>query len=191
MTGIPTISDISTEMIGPGRLVLVVGPSGAGKDTLIDLARAVCGNDQGIVFPRRVITREASSSENNRMVSPEIFAQMRASGDFAFYWQAHGLSYGLPLSIAADISAGSTVVANVSRTVIEDARRRFRNVVVVLVTAPPEVLAARLSARSRASDGRLDDRLQRAVIADVDVTIENVGYAQDKAAELLKIFKDV
>ena len=38
-------------VIGPGRLVLVVGRSGAGKDTLIGLAQAACADDPGVVFP--------------------------------------------------------------------------------------------------------------------------------------------
>ena len=67
-------------VLGPGRLVLVGGPSGAGKDTLLGLAKAACANDPGIVFPRRVITREASPSEDNEEVSPDAFRQALARG---------------------------------------------------------------------------------------------------------------
>jgi ribose 1,5-bisphosphokinase len=51
------------DRIWPGRLVLVIGPSGAGKDTLIGLAQAACADGNDVVFPQRVVTREASSLE--------------------------------------------------------------------------------------------------------------------------------
>lgn len=190
MTDIPTLSAPSTDLIGPGRLVLVVGPSGAGKDTLIGLAQAACAGDIKVVFPQRVVTREASSFENNEAVSPMQFGQMLAHGDFAFQWEAHGLRYGVPRSIVDDIRAGHAVVVNASRTIVEFARRSYANVTVVSVTAPPEVLAQRLAARARSSDGQLDERLRRAVIAAVpDVVIENIGRAEDHAAELLQVIR--
>lgn len=184
-----TLSDASG-LFGPGRLVLVVGPSGAGKDTLIDLARAACADDSTIVFPKRAVTREASSFEDNESVSPADFAQGLVRGAFAVHWQAHGLYYGLPRSIVEDIRAGHTVVANVSRAVIASCRETFANVTVVSVTAPPDVLAQRLAGRARDSDGKLEDRLRRAVPDAVfDVVINNVGRAEDHAAELLKVIK--
>jgi len=63
--------------IGPGRLVLVVGPSGAGKDTLLRLAQAACADDRNVVFPRRVVTRESSEAEDNISVSPDEFRRAR------------------------------------------------------------------------------------------------------------------
>lgn len=190
MTDIATLSAPSTDLIGQGRLVLVVGPSGAGKDTLIGLAKAACAGDIKVVFPQRVVTREASSFENNEAVSPMQFGQMLAHGDFAFQWEAHGLRYGVPRSIVDDIRAGHAVVVNASRTIVEFARRSYVNVTVVSVTAPPEVLAQRLAARARSSDGQLDERLRRAVIAAVpDVVIENIGRAEDHAAELLQVIR--
>ena len=136
-------------MIGPGRLLLVVGPSGAGKDTLIGLARAACADDSSIVFPRRVVTREASAFEDNEQVSFEAFRQALVRGEFAMNWEAHGHSYALSRVIEDDIRAGLTVVANVSRTVVVAMRRAYADVVVVSITAPPEILGQRLAARAQ------------------------------------------
>ena len=190
MTDIATLSDYRTGLIGPGRLVLVVGPSGAGKDTLIALVQAACADDPGVVFPQRVVTREASTFENNAAVSQLMFGQMLAQGDFAFQWEAHGLRYGVPHSIMDDIRAARAVVVNVSRTIVELARRSYANVMVVSVTAPPDVLAQRIADRGRASDGQVDGRIRRAVVAaEPDVVINNIGPAIDHAAQLLKVIK--
>src|ERR1700742_2909806 len=101
-----------TAAIGPGRLILVVGPSGAGKDTLLGLAKSACAEQTDIVFPRRGVTREASASEDNAQLSLDGFRQALARGEFAMHWEAHGHSYGLPRAIDDDIRAGRSVVVN-------------------------------------------------------------------------------
>ena len=177
--------------LGPGRLILVVGPSGAGKDTLLGLAKIACAEDRDIVFPRRLVTREASQSEDNEYLSADAFGQALARGDFAMHWEAHGHRYGLPRTIDDDVRAGRTVVVNVSRTVIGEMRRAYANVVVVSITAPSDVLAERLAMRARGSDGKLEHRLQRS-IADgsaPDATIVNVGSAEPHARRLVRIIK--
>ena len=195
MTEAPTISgDLTNPGIGPGRLVLVVGPSGAGKDTLIGLARAACADDGTIVFPRRVVTREPSAFEDNEHFSVEAFRQAQANGEFAVHWQAHGHCYALRRAIDDQLRAGLAVVANVSRTVVEAMRRTYADVLVVSITAPPDILGQRLAARGRGSDGRVADRLRRTVDAAAvapDVTIVNVGSAEDHACKLLRVIKDV
>jgi ribose 1,5-bisphosphokinase len=186
----PAIPDASPAAIGPGRLVLVVGPSGAGKDTLIGLARAACSGDGNVVFPRRVVTREATASEDNAQVSFEAFRQARDRGEFAVHWEAHGHGYALPRSIDDDLRAGRIVVANVSRTVIEATRRAYREVAVVSITAPAEILGRRLAARARGSDGQIAERLGREVDGGApDATIHNVGSAETHAQELLRIIR--
>ena len=179
--------------IGPGRLMLVVGPSGAGKDTLLRLAQAACIEDPDIVFPRRVVTRETSAAEDNIAVSPDEFRRARAHGDFAVHWEAHGHCYALPRGIHDDIRAGRTVVVNVSRTVITALRRAYANVVVVAITAPPDVLAQRLAARARQSDGNIAERLSRSVgdaPAPADVTILNSGSADYHGRQLLRVIRN-
>lgn len=187
------VAQDETGAIGPGRLVLVVGPSGAGKDTLLRQAQAACADDHDIVFPRRIVTRESSAAEDNIAMSPDEFNRARDHGDFAAHWQAHGHSYALPLEINDDIRAGRAVVVNVSRTVIAALREAYANVVVVAITAPPEVLAQRLAARARVSDGNIANRLARSVddaSANADVTILNAGSADYHGRQLVRVIRN-
>jgi ribose 1,5-bisphosphokinase len=187
-----TTTTDQTAAIGSGRLVLVVGPSGAGKDTLLGLARAACADDVNIVFPRRAITREASASEENDEVSIGTFQEALTRGEYAMHWEAHGHRYALSRRIDDEIRAGRTIVANVSRTVIGAMRRAYADVVVVLITAPPNVLAERIAMRARSSDGTVENRLRRTVedaSAAPDVTIVNTGSADYHSRQLVRVIK--
>lgn len=193
MSETATMAQEEAGAIGPGRLVLVVGPSGAGKDTLLRLAQAACIEDHDIVFPRRVVTRESSAAEDNIAMSFDEFHHALDHGDFAVHWEAHGHSYALPLEINNDIRAGRAVVVNVSRTVIGALRKTYANVVVVAITAPPDVLAQRLAARARHSDGNIADRLSRSVdeaSANADVTILNAGSADYHSRQLVRVIRN-
>lgn len=169
--------------IGPGTLVLVVGPSGAGKDTIIAFAQALVGAREDVIFPQRVVTRPASAAEANGQMPPNEFAAAILQRAFAFWWDAHGHRYGLPASINDDIRAGRTVVCNVSRTIVPELRRLYMRCKVALVDAPRELRAARICARRRGSDGDVSIRLDRPSldrkILAPDLTITNVGAPGD------------
>ena len=175
--------------IGPGRLVAVAGPSGAGKDTLLRVARNLLVGDPNIVFPNRMVTREPSAAEDHEALSEADFAAAVAAGGFAFWWYAHGLNYAVGAAVDDDIRAGKTVVCNVSRAVIAELRCRYADVRVVIVTAPADVLTARLAARGRATDGPPATRLARSAPPQSDlapdVVIENVGDLQDGGEKLV------
>jgi ribose 1,5-bisphosphokinase len=148
-------------------LVLVVGPSGAGKDTLLTAAREALRQDARFHFAQRVITRptDAGGEEHQAITEQEFAAR-----DFALQWQAHGLRYGIPADV---IDSRDVVVANVSRTVVAEAAQRF-TVRVIEVTAPPEVLAARLAARGREDEADVAARLARPATLPTHVSIETV-----------------
>lgn len=168
-----------------GCFVAVVGPSGAGKDTLIAAARDRLAGDPRFVFARRVVTRRDGGNEDHDFLDAAVFPAAVKAGAFALSWGAHGLYYGIPDTVRRDVTAGRIVVANLSRGAVEDARRLFPRVRVALVTAPAEVLAARLAGRARASDGSIDDRLKAtaAPIVGPDVTvIDNGGRLEDAVA---------
>lgn len=145
-----------------GTLVLVAGPSGAGKDTLLRLAQERLGGDPRFVFARRVITRpKGAGAEDHEPASPEEFATRAERGAFALSWEAHGLRYGVPRAIEADLAAGRLVLVNVSRAVIGEATSLYQNSCVIIVTAPMEMLAARLASRGREPASEHEARLAR------------------------------
>ena len=182
----------AAEPFGPGRLVLVVGPSGAGKDTLIAQAKAACAGDAGIVFPRRVVTRPPSDAEDHDSLTDSGFDCAVNNGVFAFWWEAHGLKYGIPRTVDDDIGAGRTVVCNVSRGIVATLRARYSHVEAVLVTAPADILAARLAGRSRETDGSIAARVARSDAFTefrADHAIENAGAVDQAARRLLALIR--
>jgi len=170
-----------------GTLFLVVGPSGAGKDTLIDAARAARPD---LVVPRRVVTRAGPSpGEAIEPVSEAQFAATEAAGGFALSWRAHGLAYGVPAAMEDALTAGRDVLVNVSRSVVDVARARHAPVRVIVVTARAEVLARRLAARGRESEADVAARLARAEVnmpagPDVRVVLNEGTLAEATAAFL-------
>lgn len=147
-----------------GTFFLVVGPSGAGKDSLIDGARKLLEPTGRYVFARRVVTRPAGSpGEDHEAATDEAFDAREAKGDFLITWGAHGLRYGLPVELKRLVEAGRNVIANGSRATIAALAARLPRFVVVEVTAPPEVLAARIAGRGRESGEAIEKRLSRTV----------------------------
>lgn len=177
--------------LGPGLLVLVVGPSGAGKDTLLAYARARLARRAGISFARRRITRPTDATEDHVSLDQSAFDMGVALGRFPLHWQANGLSYALGEEVAREIAAGRIVVANGSRAAVAEARARFERVKLVHVTAPTEVLAARIAARGRESAEEVLARLAREPALDgpPDLRIFNVDGV-DAAGERLAAFLD-
>ena len=151
-----------------GTLFLIVGPSGVGKDSLLDGAKAELSNDPIYHFPQRFITRpQDAGGEDHIAIEPSEFERKRQRGDFALLWNAHGLSYGVPADIAARLERGQQVVVNVSRAILVEARQQFSPLVVVSITAPSKVIEQRLMARGRETAPEIADRIARAAAYDV------------------------
>ncbi len=175
-----------------GVFVCVVGPSGAGKDTLIDGARRALASDDRFSFPRRIVTRQSTSAEDHDTISPEAFRQMQGEDRFALCWSAHGLGYAIPGDAIESLGRHCVVVCNLSRSAIADARQRFETVRVVLVVAPKAVLRERLLGRGREDAAAVDARLEREAIrapGDVDLVIENIGDVHAHIATLVGLLR--
>ena len=169
---------------------MVVGPSGAGKDTLLAGVKDRLADDERYVFPRRMITRQADpSSEDHETISAEDFANLDRAGRVGLSWEAHGLGYIIPESIKTDISEGRTVVFNGSRGSVSTARSIYRHVDVVVVGVGADVLKRRLQSRGRETTDQIERRLSRATMTiDPDWTvIHNDGSIQQGVDRLLAV----
>lgn len=159
----------------------VVGPSGAGKDTL--LAGALAARPDLRVL-RRTITRPADAGgEDFDGVTEAEFARRKDAGEFALHWQAHGLHYGIPHAASDGVT-----IFNCSRRMLMDAARVFPGLRVINVTASPEVLAQRLAARGRENAADIASRLAREAPLPANLpiaTVVNDGAVADGVAAFL------
>lgn len=168
-------------------LVAVVGPSGAGKDTLMDGARAALAADPRFRFVRRCITRPADAGgEAHEALTPDAFAARRAQGGLALWWEAHGLLYGIPRDIEDDLAAGRVAIANLSRQTLTEAAARYP-LRVLLITAPIELRAARLAARGREAAADIAARLAREAGLPPGLDVETVSNDADVAEGVARV----
>jgi ribose 1,5-bisphosphokinase len=143
-----------------GCWVFVCGPSGAGKDSVIALARTALAARTDIVFARRIITRAAQPQSDHEAATAAEFRVLRCGGGLAWHWQAHGFDYGIPVRYAHQVAWGRIVVVNGSR---EHAQQLSLHPLVhfLLVTATPAQLAARLERRGRDAAHAVAERMAR------------------------------
>ena len=166
-----------------GSFIYVVGPSGAGKDSLISAARERL-SPESFVFARRTITRRAGTpGEDHDSCTPEEFARREAAGEFLITWHAHSLQYGLPSRLLDELAAGRSVIANGSRNMIATLAARVPSLLVVEVTAPAHILHERLHGRGRETADDVANRLQRKVKPYPD-GVQVVRVVNDQSLEI-------
>ena len=175
-----------------GTMIVVVGPSGAGKDSVMSYAARHFADEPRVRFVRRVITRPADAGgEAHEAIDVDGFRRREAEGGFAVSWDAHGLSYGIARTTHDQLANGVTLVANGSRAALPAFANAYPRLKVVLITARPDILAARLAARGRESAEAIARRLERAapeiVVAADTVVIDNSGVLEEAGEALVSL----
>jgi len=179
-----------------GRLVYVIGPSGAGKDSIIGYARQQLGADRH-VFARRYITRPADSGgEDHIAITQTDFERDCDAGRFALSWRGNGLGYGVSTEIDLWLASGRHVILNGSRGYLSNAGDRYPSLLPVLIAIDPAVLRRRLSARGRETVEEIEGRIQRAMALEVIdhpalVVIANNGPLAEAGEAFVALLKSL
>jgi len=180
-------------MSNRGILFYIIGPSGAGKDSLMRYVRARLDGAGRVIFAHRYITRPVEvEGENHVALTEEEFEQRLKMGCFAMHWESHGLSYGIGIEIDQWLSSGLHVVVNGSRASLGTARRKYPDLRAVLISTAPEVLEQRLVNRGRETPDQLRKRLRRAQALSLSsnedlIVVSNDGPLEEAGAKLLHI----
>ena len=176
-------------------VIYVMGPSGVGKDSLLNWLRAhvrAMPSPPALRFARRTITRAAGiSNEDHEPIEVDAFLQLAQAGAFALHWEAHGLHYGLR---HAEMQGAGWLMVNGSRAYAPQARTRLPGLTVLHVSAPDARVGQRLAARQRETPDQVQARLHRAKAQSVDMEagdlyIVNAGSLQDTALALCQLLQ--
>lgn len=172
----------SEGIVSEGKLILIVGPSGAGKDTLMEQALTYSSALQGITVARRIITRPSTAGGEAHIEASEVeFEQACQNGEYFAFWHAHNLKYALQKNIATLVSSGKIVLANVSRRAIKPIVDSGLPISIIEVTASDSVRAERIFKRGRES---LEDIKKRITHVEWDVPQGVIKYVVDNSESL-------
>lgn len=149
--------------------------------------------DAPVLFAHRYITRPAGAGHEAHVpLSSAEFATRQRHGLFALSWHSHGLDYGIGIEVEHWLASGCAVVANGSRAAFPAARDRYPGLLPVLITAAPETLRARLTARGREDAADVAERLA-GLAAPLDhpdlVTIANDGPVGAAGGALVSLLR--
>jgi len=174
----------------PGLLILVVGNSGSGKDSIMKGVKERFPSElKSLYLTQRFITRPSSDTEGNIAVTPEDFKKMSLQGEFALEWHIYGLDYGVPIEIDDWMKKGHPVLVNVSRSIVKKARDIYQNILVIFIEVPFQITLKRVKERARESGRRLEERIQRAktnqTFPDADFIVDNSGDLEDAINKFL------
>jgi ribose 1,5-bisphosphokinase len=171
-----------------GKLIYLIGASGAGKDTLLKTLREDESFFSSFVTAHRYITRPSSiGSENHIELSKAEFSIRSERGLFALEWYAHDTQYAIGKEIDVWMGQGMHVFVNGSREYLFTALDLYPDALPIWVTVDSDVLMQRLISRGRERLPEIERRVRRnqeleALRPDCCVLVDNSGDLADGIA---------
>ncbi|WP_158587098.1 phosphonate metabolism protein/1,5-bisphosphokinase (PRPP-forming) PhnN [Motilimonas pumila] len=155
--------DCRTQHCPTPKLYYLVGPSGSGKDSLINALKQQTDINARLAFARRYITREQGVGEEGHIhLTPQEFTQRLEQGFFAMYWQANDCMYGISQQSINLLQQGKSVLVNGSRAYLPTVQAHYGDKLqVIALSVQQDILAQRLTQRARECQAKIAARLER------------------------------
>jgi guanylate kinase len=148
-----------------GKLVVISGPSGVGKGTIV---KQLLKKDDSIVLSVSCTTRSPREGEvdgvNYFFITKEKFKQMIAEGGFLEYSNHFENYYGTPKFFVENmLEQGKSVILEIEVDGALNAKRVYPNALLIMVAPPTrQALVERLTGRGTESKEVIEERLKRA-----------------------------
>lgn len=170
------------------KIILIVGASGVGKDTLIKEAKKDLKKEFN--FVKRYITRKPDKNEKNYFLENCAFELLKDNDFFISSWNAHENFYG----ISKNSIKNKTNIISISRSTIEDFEKCFKNVYVINITLNKKDLKQRLIKRGRETIEEIEKRLDRSydkIEAKNLINFENDKSFEESKSSFIKLLKEI
>ena len=170
------------------KIVLIVGPSGVGKDTLLRSAKQKLENN--LNFVNRYITRKPDENESNFYLDSYAFELLKNNSFFISTWQAHTNYYG----IAKNSILNGVNIISISRSKIKDFENIYDKVYTINITVEKEILRQRLENRGRESKEQIGARLNRTyekIEAKNLIEFNNCKDIETSTQEFIELLKSI
>jgi guanylate kinase len=154
----------------PGAVLAIIsGPSGVGKDTIIDTLRERrTGSNYHFVVTCTTRGQRPGEvdGESYHFVTPEAFVALRDSGGLLEAAEVHGQWYGTPRDqVGEALAAGRDIILKIDVQGAQAVKERIDDALLIFIVPPSlEALFQRLRSRATETADELDLRQRNAAI---------------------------
>ena len=147
-----------------GHVFIISGPSGAGKDSVIERLHQLVPLDHVITMTTRAPRATEIPGVSYRFATVAEFLAMRDRGDLLEYAEVYGNWYGVPAdTVRASVAAGRDVLIKVDLQGASTIKRLLPDATFIFIRpSSPEELVGRLRARASETEAELALRVQTA-----------------------------